>query len=197
MIYSVYIPPEHTNDLYKLTEKLHSIDWKQPLLIGGDFNAGNQLWDVHLNPSGDAAWKMGDRLLDIILDHNLKIHNNGIPTFFRGEDLSALGITCSKTYSGEIKCLTDINTILQTDHYGIIIDIPENNNINKIKKWDLSNTDWNLWNTEQEKSMEDWLNSVPPNVTPDEACVSYTNTIRKCAEKTTLRRSHANIQNHL
>ena len=125
LICSVYIPTKHTNDLHKLNEKLHSIEYKQPLLIGGDFNARNQLWDPQLNPSGDAAWKMGDLLLDIIFDHNLKIHNNGTPTFFRKEYVSALDITLSKNFSGEIKWLTDINSILQTDHYGIIIDIPE------------------------------------------------------------------------
>ena len=32
--------------------------------------------------------------------------------------------------------------------------------------------------------MEDWLNSLPPNVTPYEACLSYTDTILECAEKT-------------
>ena len=184
LICSVYIPTKHTNDLHKLNEKLHSIEYKQPLLIGGDFNARNQLWDPQLNPSGDAAWKMGDLLLDIIFDHNLKIHNNGTPTFFRKEYVSALDITLSTNFSGEIKWLTDINSILQTDHYGIIIDIPEKNNVNRTEKWDLGNTDWNLWNTELKKFMEDWLISLPPNVTPYEACVSYTDTILECAEKT-------------
>ena len=58
LICSVYIPPKHKNDLLKLNEKPHSINCKQPLLIGGNFNARNQLWDPQINLSGDAAWKM-------------------------------------------------------------------------------------------------------------------------------------------
>ena len=72
LICSVYIPPKHKEDLKKLNTILESIDPKVPLLIGGDFNARNHLWDPQLNPSRDPAWQMGDLLFDIIFEQKLK-----------------------------------------------------------------------------------------------------------------------------
>ena len=183
LIFSVYIPPKNKENLKKLNTILESIDPKVPLLIGGDFNACKNLWDPQLNPSRDPAWQMGDLLLDIIFERNLRIYNNNTPTFFRKDYSSALDITLLRNFHKNIKWSTDINTIVQTDHYGIINDILELNINSKTKKWDLRNTDWNLWNTELNKRMNDWMKSLPSDITPDDACEAYTNIILECAEE--------------
>ena len=88
----------------KLCKKLNSVDDKNLLLIASDFNARSQLWDPQLIPSGDPAWQMGHLLIDMIFDHNLSVYNNGTPTFFRKEYVSALDITLTRNMRFNIKC---------------------------------------------------------------------------------------------
>ena len=178
----MYIPPKHKEDLTKLCKKLNSVDDKEPLLIAGDFNARSQLWDPQLIPSGDPAWQMGDLLIDMVVDHNLFIHNNGTPTFFLKEYVSALDVTFTRNMPFKIKWSTNINSILQTDHYAIIIDIRTDNYDHEVKKWHLKNTDWNLWRTELDKLKLEWSISLPDGVIPNEACTFFTSTILDCGE---------------
>ena len=118
---------------------MNSVDDKKTLLIAGDFYARNQLWDPQLIAMGDPVWQMGDLLIDMIFDHNLHIHNNGNPTFFLKEYVSSLDVTLTRNMPFKIKWSTDIDSILQTDHYAIIIHICTNNYDHKVKKWDFKN----------------------------------------------------------
>ena len=111
LICSVYIPPRNKEDLIKLHNKLNCFKSNQPLIIGGDFNARNELWDSQLLPSRDSAWQMGDNLIEMIFEHNLMIHNNGTPTFYRKSYVSALDVTLSRNLPFKINWSTDINSI--------------------------------------------------------------------------------------
>ena len=44
-------------------------------------------------------------------------------------------------------------------------------------------TDWNLWRTELDRFMLGWSISLPDDITPNEACTSFTSTILDWTEK--------------
>ena len=139
LICSVYIPPRNKEDLIKLHNKLNCLKSNQSLIIGSDFNARNELWDSQLLPSRDSAWQMGDNLIEMIFEHNLAIHNNDTPTFCRKDYVSALDVTLSRNLPFKINWSTDINSILKTDHYAVVINIDDNTMDTRKLKWDFKN----------------------------------------------------------
>ena len=181
LICSVYIPPRNKEDLIKLHNKLNCLKSNQPLIVGGDFNARNELWDFQLLPSRDSAWQMGDYLIEMIFEHNLMIHNNGTPTFYRKDYVSALDVTLSRNLPFKINWSTDINSILKTDHYAVIINVDDNIMDTRKLKWDFKNTDWIEWKNEIENTFKDWSKNLRVDITPDDACKSYTDNIINCA----------------
>ena len=65
---NIYIPPGNENHLHKLDMELEKHKGKAILLVG-DFNCRNTLWDKHIKRNT----KMGKLLEDIINRHNLFI----------------------------------------------------------------------------------------------------------------------------
>ena len=51
-------------------------------------------------------------------------------------------------------------------------------------KWDFKNTDWIEWQNEIENTFKDWSKDLPLDITPDDACKSYTDNIINCANNT-------------
>ena len=65
---NIYIPPGNENQLRKLDMELKKHKGKA-ILLAGDFNCRNTLWDKHIKRNT----KMGTLLEDIINRHNLFI----------------------------------------------------------------------------------------------------------------------------
>ena len=68
LVGNIYIPPGNENQLRKLDMELKKHKGKA-ILLAGDFNCRNTLWDKHIKRNT----KMGTLLEDIINRHNLFI----------------------------------------------------------------------------------------------------------------------------
>src|SRR5215469_15937383 len=115
-ICSIYLPPcvHYTSqDLHSLLSQLPS-----PLLLVGDFNLRDPLWD-NTNPSSTAS-----ALLPLLDIHHLSCLNSGIPTYERFNppyssriDLSFCSISLLLSLSW-----TRLNHLYGSDHYPILIN---------------------------------------------------------------------------
>ena len=84
---SIYIPPKTKTTPTWLTSIIeYATDSKTGLLLAGDFNAHSPLW-------GEAQTKInkcGELIEDLIVTHNLNIHNIGhVPTFRNSRDFTS------------------------------------------------------------------------------------------------------------
>ena len=89
---SVYIPPGQFDQMILLQEQLKKICSGNPrVVLGMDANARSVLWDDDVRADSSRATKrMGELLVDILLDNGLEILNDGTHTYHKGQYSAAL-----------------------------------------------------------------------------------------------------------
>ena len=127
LIGSIYITPDAEEDLIKLDKWLEQAKERKNILLAGDFNSRNLLWENWYNhqPTRSTAWKMGNTLIEILCKHGFYIINNGQCTRTIDEQKSSPDITAIRGYKGKVSWYVDHNVYLSSVHDPIIISIGE------------------------------------------------------------------------
>ena len=90
---SVYIPPGAVNKIGLFGQQLARVcPENDEALVGMDASARNMMWDEYVGHG--VSRKMGDELLEVLLDSRLEVLNNGMHTFHKGGYSAALDVSC-------------------------------------------------------------------------------------------------------
>lgn len=108
------------------------------LIIASDLNGHHPIW------GSEKIDTRGENIFDIICDSNLKVENNGDPTFHRLDGSgyeSAIDVTLSNFTNNEIINWQSNVYDYGSDHYSITFFI-KSDKIEKIRKRIVKNTNW-------------------------------------------------------
>ena len=183
---SVYIPPGQFNQMILLREQLQKICCENPrVVLGMDANARSILWDEDVRAdSSRATKKMGEMLVDMLLDNGMEVMNDGTHTYHKGQYSAALDVTAAKGVLSEFtvswKVLDDD---IRSDHCAIEFVIGEVTREGKTERKDWKNMDWGSYEQETEKVLQtilmEWQNDEPD---VDEMTKRLTATINDVAD---------------
>ena len=133
---SIYLRPNEYLDPDALSNMIDQLP--QPFILLGDFNARNEYWFDRITNS------RGNRVLDVILHHNLHIPNEDSPThlhsptkIFTNIDLSL----CTEELIPELYWHTH-SELCSSDHFPIITGFVNNSPIPFTPKWNYHRANW-------------------------------------------------------
>ena len=123
LVGNIYIPPGNENHLHKLDMELEKHKGKAILLVG-DFNCRNALWDKHIKRNT----KMGKLLEDIINRHNLFIATDADFTHHQSASInksgkSTIDLTLARGLAN-VEITTKDFDLINTRHKAVEIYIP-------------------------------------------------------------------------
>ena len=131
---SIYIPPGAVDKIRLFGQQLARVCSKNDeVLVGMDANARNMMWNEYVGHR--VSRKMGEELLEVLLDSRLEVLNNGMHTFHKGGYSAALDVTAAKGLpSSTWKVLNDE---INSDHSPIIIEVGQavTNGVTQRKDW--------------------------------------------------------------
>jgi len=183
---SVYIPPGQFNQMILLRDQLQKICSENPrVVLGMDANARNVLWDDEVRAdSSRATKKMGEMLVDIILDNGMEIMNDGTYTYHKGQYSAALDVTAVKGVQSEFPVSWRVlEDDIRSDHSAIEFNIGEVTSEDRIERQDWKNMDWDNYEQATQIALEsllsEWEND---DADVDEMTRSLTATLRDIAD---------------
>ena len=185
LLASVYIRPGQLDKIPLLEDKIRTVPSSHQLIVMGDLNGHSQQWDSGYTQTRlDAARKIGIQIEYLIIRENLLLHNTGQSTFIHRRDHSAwaLDLTLSKNLHAQTRWQSDPMSSLKSDHFPTILTIDNNESFQKTK-WDLANTQWDVWNEAMELAVNTILADESFYLKPPEVqCEIIQDTIIKLAE---------------
>ena len=164
LIGNIYIPPNNIEQLHALDKFLENHK-DENLIILGDFNARNTLWDIHCNKNN----KMGTVLEDLIQRHGLYLATNvdhsyqqTVQSQYTGK--STIDLTLSRGISNISVNTIDITNI-KTRHKGIEITIDtQNTRNNSLPHFKTKDANWGKWAEFLDNNLLTFLNSFPHEI---------------------------------
>ena len=182
----MYIPPGQFNQMILLRNQLQKICSENPrVVLGMDANARNILWDDDVRADSSRATKrMGEMLVDIILDNGMEIMNDGTHTYHKGQYSAALDVTAVKGVQSDFSVSWRVlEDDIRSDHSAIEFNIGEVTSEDRIERLDWKNMDWGKYEQATETVLEsllsEWENEEPD---VDEMTARLTATLRDTAE---------------
>jgi len=154
---SVYIPPGQFNHMILLREVLKKICSKNPrVVLGMDANARSVLWDDDVRAdSSRVSKRMGEMLVDILLDNGMEIMNDGTHTYHKGQSSAALDVTAVKGVQSEFPMSWRVlEDDIRSDHSAIEFNIGEVTHQGRIERQDWKNMDWGNYEQAMEKALD-------------------------------------------
>ena len=165
---SVYIPPGQFNHMILLRDQLKKVCSENPrVVLGMDANARSILWDDGVRAdSSRATKKMGEILVDILLDNGMEILNDGTHTYHKGQYSAALDVTAVKGVQSEFPVSWRVlDEDIRSDHSAIEFTIGEVAHQSRTERQDWKNMDWGNYEQETEKALQtllsEWENAEP------------------------------------
>ncbi len=182
---SVYIRPGQMDKVALLEDKIKGLPSSHQLIVMGDLNGHSQLWDNgYTQTRMDPARRIGIQIENLIIQENLLLHNTGHSTFIHRRDHSAwaLDLTLSKNLRAQTRWQSDPLSSLKSDHFPTMLHVDCNESFRKTK-WDLANTDWEVWNEAVELAINDILADGSLHTkSPNDQCLTVQDKIMKLAE---------------
>ena len=183
LIGNIYVPPNNVDQLHKLDNILEKLK-DQRLIIVGDFNARNKMWDKH----SKINTKLGIILEDIIQHHGLYIATNVDHTYHHSplcdtSGKSTIDLTLTRGIRNvNIKTIDMDLSNIKTRHKAIEIQIEEKNLnlLSKIPHFKTKNAKWNQWANTLDKNLESFFNSFSKEISEnivEERAVTLTDII--------------------
>ena len=138
IIYNLYNQP---NKNYDLTNLSRLIDFQNPILIMGDFNAHNPIWDQNCS-SPDHN---GNAIEQFINNNNLCcLNDNEISTYYSKTHgtFSTVDVSiCSPTIVDKFEWYVS-DDLYSSDHFPIIVSFLRNNPGNNNPSYNINKADW-------------------------------------------------------
>lgn len=144
IISNFYIHPKSFDNTHiSFINKLLSSYHQYPIILTGDFNARNTLWEPNKSNSN------GNKLRDIINQHNLTIHNNTDHTCYTPRGSSIIDLTITNHQASTLISKWHTKQISElSDHTAIIFYIstyPTTNTFNSNRLYNENKADWNCF----------------------------------------------------
>ena len=184
LIGNVYIPPKDHNQLELLDNHIANIKHSKLILLG-DFNSKNKLWDDNAKYNN----RMGKKLEEILTENDLNLCNTGATTCQTPNGSSAVDITATRGLPPATWSITPLS-LIKTFHHGILITIPITDGRlptpHKPLRFKTRNADWNEWKNQTDLQMHELPlpnNSVNPETDIDNRVKNLTTYITNSAEK--------------
>ena len=122
---SVYIPPGKIEEMKTFRRILSKVcNENNNVLVAMDANGRNQLWDDSMTKSKGDSKKLGDELMEAILENDLETLNNGQPTYQSESYTSAIDVTISKGCSSSCSISWEVlKDPIKSDHFPILVEV--------------------------------------------------------------------------
>lgn len=142
-VVSIYLPPKVKDAANLLSELLEELP--KPVLLMGDLNAHHVAWGSRIGASGSEARKRGNQILDIVIQNDMLVLNDGSHTRVdpitgntQALDISACSTSVAAKF--EWKILPDC---ADSDHLPILIDMLNTSSKPAHRaRWMFEKADW-------------------------------------------------------
>ncbi len=179
LIGAIYIPPNKEKDISILDTVLGRIDPQTSLILMGDYNSRDLLWERwHTRKGTSKAWKMGKSMIKLSDNHNLQIINNGRYT----REIDGIRSAPDLTLTRGLNALwwVDHCVRLNSDHLPIVITLPGEEQV-KVIKWDLRNANWGNWRESSNQAFSAFSEQTR-EFNCEETVKHFNKTILECAD---------------
>ena len=134
------------------------------ILLTGDFNCTNTLWDKHIKRNT----KMGKLLEDIINRHNLFIATDADSTYQQSVSInnsgkSTIDLTLTRGLAN-VRITTKDFDLINTRHKAVEIYIPKASQNKQTPKFRTKNVVWKDWEKTLEPKLLEYFNSFPNEI---------------------------------
>ena len=164
LIGNVYIPPNMESHMHLLKKELEKHRGKYLILLG-DFNSRNKIWDKNLT-------KMGNILEDIVNEHNL-FFSTDVGHTYHHSDLnenagkSTIDLTLVRGLSN-LHIRTRAFDLIKTRHIAIEISVNEQGKKEKTNThFRTKNADWSTWERILDTKLKNFEDPLLTIINPD------------------------------
>ena len=168
LVGNIYVPPNNEKQLHTLDKVLESLKNETVILLG-DFNARNIVWDKHTKQNT----KLGAILEDIIQWHSLYIATDVNHTYHHSTNFEQSGkITIDIAHARGVQNISikafDLKTI-KTRHTAIEIQVEDTNNscCFTIPHFKTKNSEWSRWKSYWDNELSTYITSFPETISEE------------------------------